>query len=153
MTFYTVVKYIHVVIAIVALGANITYAVWFSRANRSPEALVFTLKSVKAIDDYIATPAYVLLFPSGWLLASLADWSLTVPWILASLILYAVVSIVGLGIYSPTLNRQIVTAERVGSNAGEYTTIAFRTNTLGLGLNVLVLIIVYLMVAKPLLWG
>lgn len=153
MPLYPILKSIHIVAAIVALGANITYAVWFTRAKKNPEALAFTLHTIKAIDDYIATPAYILLLPSGWLLASLAGWSLTLPWIFTSLILYAVVSVIGLGIYTPTLKKQISIAERVGSNAREYKEIAYRSNAIGTALNILVLIIIYLMAAKPILWG
>lgn len=153
MTLYTLLKYVHIVVAVVALGANITYVVWFTRARNNPEALAFTLHTVKSIDDYIATPAYVLLLPSGWLLASLADWSLTLPWILTALILYASVSVIGLGIYTPTLKKQIAIAERLGENAREYKEISYRTNAIGVALNILVLLIIYLMVAKPVLWG
>lgn len=153
MTLYSILKYIHIIAAIVALGANLTYALWFTRAKRNLEALVFILHTIKIIDDWIATPAYVLLLPSGWLLASLAGWSLTLPWILTALILYAAVSIIGLGIYTPALKKQISLAESLGLNEREYKEISYRTNAIGVVLNVLVLIIVYLMVAKPALWG
>ena len=153
MPLYSILKFIHIIAAIVALGANITYAVWFTRANKNPEALAFTLHTIKAIDDYIATPAYILLLPSGWLLASLAGWSLTLPWIFTSLILYAAVSVIGLGIYTPTLKKQISIAERVGSNAREYKEISYRSNAIGMALNILILIIIYLMATKPILWG
>ena len=153
MALYPILKFIHVIVAIVALGANITYTVWFIRAKRNPEALAFTLHTIKVIDDYIATPAYVLLLPSGWILASLAGWSLTLPWIFTSLILYAAVSVIGLGIYTPTLKKQISIAERVGSNGREYKEISDRLNAIGVALNIVVLIIIYLMVIKPILWG
>ena len=153
MTLYPILKFIHVIVAIVALGANITYTVWFTRAKNNPEALAFTLHTIKVIDDYIATPAYILLLPSGWILASLAGWSLTLPWILTSLILYAAVSVIGLGIYTPTLKKQISIAERVGSNAREYKEISDRSNAISIALHIVVLIIIYLMVPKPILWG
>ena len=153
MPLYDILKYIHILAAIVALGANITYAVWLTRVKKNPEALAFTLQTIKAIDDYIATPAYILLLPSGWLLASLAGWSLTLPWIFTSLILYAAVSVIGLGIYTPTLKKQISIAESVGPNSHEYKAISNRSNAIGIALNILVLIIIFLMAAKPILWG
>lgn len=153
MSLYTNLKYIHVLSAIVAFGANITYALWLTRAEKYPESLTFTLPTVKIIDDWVANPAYVLLFPTGWWLASLAGWPLTKPWILTALILYIVVSIVGLGIYTPNLKRQIALAESVGSESPEYKKISFRTTTIGIVLNILVLIVIYLMVVKPALWG
>jgi len=153
LTLHTFLKYIHIVSAIAALGANITYALWITRAKKNPGALTFTLRTVKIIDDWIATPAYVLLFPSGWWLTTLAGWSLTTPWIFTSLLLYAMVSIIGLGIFSPTLKKQIAIAEGQGSDTPEYKKTSARSNTIGIALNILVLIIIYLMVAKPALWG
>lgn len=153
MTLYIFLKYIHVLSAVIAFGANITYILWLNRVRKAPEAIVFTLRTVKIIDDRLATPAYILLFPSGLWLASLAGWRLTTPWILASLILYAALSIIGLGIYTPALRRQITIAESLGSNAPEYKLILYRSNAIGIFLNILGLMIIYLMIAKPALWG
>jgi uncharacterized membrane protein len=153
MSLYAILKYVHILSAVVAFGSNITYALWLTRAEKKPEVLAFTLRTVKIMDDWIANPAYVLLFPTGWWMSSLANWKLTTPWILTALILYAVISIVGLGIYSPTLKKQITLAESVGPSSPEYKKISFRSNSIGIVLNILVLIVIYLMVAKPALWG
>ncbi len=153
MSLYAILKYIHVLSAIVAFGANLTYALWLTRAEKNPEALPFALRTVKIMDDWIANPAYVLLFPTGWWMASLAGWPLTTPWILTALILYAVLSFVGLGVYSPTLKKQIALAESTGPASAEYKKISFRSNAIGIVLNILALSVIYLMVAKPALWG
>ncbi len=153
MTFYSFLKYIHVLAAIAALGTNLTYTLWLTRARKNPAALPFTLRTVKIIDAWIATPAYVLLFPTGWWLTSLAGWSLTTPWVLTSLSLYALLSVIGLGVYTPTLNKQILLAESPGPDSPEYRRISFRSNTTSAALNALALIILYLMVAKPALWS
>jgi uncharacterized membrane protein len=153
LTLYTFLKYILIVSATVAFGANITYILWFTRARKKPEALTFTLDTVKIIDNWIATPSYILLFPSGWWLTFLAGWTLTTPWILTALILYTALSVTGLGIYTPTLKKQIALAEGPGPNTPEYKKISVRSNTIGIVLNIFVLIIIYLMVAKPALWS
>jgi uncharacterized membrane protein len=153
MTLYAILKYIHIISAIAAFGANITYALWLTRAEKNPEVLPFALRTVKIMDDWIANPAYVLLFPTGWLMASIANWPLTMPWILSALILYAVLSVAGLAIYSPTLKKQIAIAESAGPASPEYKKISFRSNAVGILLNMLALTIIYLMVAKPVLWG
>lgn len=153
MNLYLLLKYLHVLAAIAALGTNLTYTLWLTRARKNPAALPFTLRMVKTIDGWIATPAYVLLFPTGWWLTSLAGWSLTTPWILTSLSLYALLSVVGLGVYTPTLNKQILLTESHPPDSPEYRQISFRLNTTGAALNMLALIIIYLMVAKPALWS
>ncbi len=153
MSLYAILKYIHILSAIAAFGANITYALWLIRAKKNPETLAFTLRTVKVMDDWIATPAYVLLFPTGWWMASIAKWQLTTPWILSALILYALVSVLGLAIYSPVLRKQIALAETVGPQTAEYKKISNRGAMVGAMLNLIVLIIIFLMVAKPALWG
>lgn len=146
---YTTIKFIHIVSAIAAFGVNLTYPLWFSHTRKNREAPVFILRTIKAIDEWIAVPAYILLFPSGWWLASLAGWRLTTPWILTSLVLYALLSIVGLGVFTPALKKQIAIAENPGHDTTEYKEIAHRTNILSIALNTVTLVIIFLMTAKP----
>ena len=65
---YLLLKWLHVLAAIVALGANLTYGIWIAHASRHPEALSFTLRSIKLIDDRVANPAYGLLLVTGLLM-------------------------------------------------------------------------------------
>ncbi len=150
---YILLKYLHILAAIAALGTNLTYLLWINRAKNKPEVLVFTLHTIKIIDDRIATPAYVLLFPSGWWLAALAGWSMTTPWILTALLMYGALSVIGLGIYTPTLSKQIAIAENPGTGTLEYKKISSRSNAISGTLIILVMMILYLMVAKPTLWS
>ena len=39
-----IVKYIHILAAIIAVGFNISYAVWIVRARRNPEHTAFALR-------------------------------------------------------------------------------------------------------------
>src|SRR3979411_1603513 len=55
---YLIVKYIHILAAIVAVGLNISYAIWILRAQREPAHTGFALKGIKFLDDRIANPAY-----------------------------------------------------------------------------------------------
>ena len=51
MTLYLAVKFLHILMAIAAVGFNASYAVWLVRARRHPEHLEFALKGVKFMDD------------------------------------------------------------------------------------------------------
>src|SRR5690606_1495247 len=107
---YDIVQWVHVLAAIAAIGANITYGVWLARAPRSPSALLFTLRTVKFIDDRIANPAYGLSLISGIALVLIGDWPFDTPWINAAVGLYILLVLVGIFGYSPTLRRQIKAA-------------------------------------------
>lgn len=63
---YLTIKWLHILLAIAAIGANLTYSVWIARAARSsPETLSFTLKGVKILESWVAHPAYTLLLVTG----------------------------------------------------------------------------------------
>ncbi len=53
-----ILKYLHIFFAIVAVGFNISYAVWLARAARTPQHLGLALRGVKFLDDYFANPCY-----------------------------------------------------------------------------------------------
>ena len=146
---YLILKWLHVLLAIAAIGANITYGVWISRAARNSEVLPFTLRGVKILDDRIANPAYGLLLVTGVALVFVGGWSFTTPWILISLALYVVAVLLGLFGYTPTLRRQIQLAESGSLNSPEYAAVAQRGTILGIILAVVVVAIVFLMVVKP----
>ena len=60
---YPTIKFVHILLAIVAIGFNATYGIWISHAARhSPKELGFALRGVKRLDDRWANPAYGLLF-------------------------------------------------------------------------------------------
>ena len=45
-TVYILLKYLHVLLAIIAIGFNATYAIWIARAARQPEHLSIVLLMV-----------------------------------------------------------------------------------------------------------
>jgi len=150
---YVLLKWLHVLAAIVAVGSNITYGMWVARASRHPEALPFTLRGIKLIDDRVANPAYGLLLVTGLLMIFVIRLPLTTPWLLTAFIFYILVVLVGLLGYTPTLRRQIYILDRDGFQSPTYQALARRGTRLGAVLAVLVMVIVYLMVVKPKLWG
>lgn len=104
---------------------------------------------MKLLDDRIANPAYGLLLVTGVALLVVGDIPLTTRWIQAALALYALLVLLGLFGYTPTLRRQIQLAETVGPDAPEYRAIARRGVVLGSALAVLAVALVFLMVVKP----
>lgn len=149
---YLLLKWLHVLSALVSVGANVTYGVWIGRASSKPEFLPFTLKSIKQIDDRIANPMYGLLLITGLLMVLTVKLPLTTPWLLTALILYALVVLIGLLGYTPTLKRQIAVLESDGFQSEGYRALARRGSRLGMLLAVIVISIIFLMVVKPALW-
>lgn len=141
---YLLLKWVHVLSAIVAVGANLTYGIWIARASRTPNFLPFTLRGIKMIDDRIANPAYGLLLVTGLLMAFTVRLPMTTPWLLTALVLYVLLVLVGLLGYTPTLRRQIQILDSAGFNSPGYQALARRGTILGAVLAVLVIVIVFL---------
>ena len=146
---YTAVKLAHILLAIVAFGFNATYALWITRGQRDPAHLEFALRGVKFLDDYFATPAYLLLLVSGLTMTFLGRYPITTFWLLAAVVLWVIAIAIGYGIYTPTLSRQIRALATSGAASPEYRALAARGTVVGIVLAVLVAAILILMVFKP----
>ena len=146
--FYNVVKFFHILLVITAVGSNITYGIWQGRAGNSPEHESFVLRGVKFLDDRVANPAYLLVLVTGLTMAWW-HWSYTTHWIAAAIVLYAIMLLFGLAVYSPALTRQIETLERDGRESAAYRTVAIRATIFGIAVMVPILAILFLMVTKP----
>src|SRR3954447_55752 len=138
---YLIIKWLHILLAITAVGANITYGVWLSRAAKQSEHLPFTLRGVQILDDRIANPCYLLLLVTGVAMAFIQPWPITTPWLLVSLILFVINLLLGFLVYTPILRRQIRLAETEGPGSVEYQDAARRGMVLGMILSVFTLII------------
>jgi len=92
MTLYFLVKYLHVLGAIVILGTGTGIAFFMLMAHRTDNAeFIARTASVVVIADAIFTLSAVILQPvTGGLLMMLSSTSITERWILASLVLYAI---------------------------------------------------------------
>jgi uncharacterized membrane protein len=144
-------KLVHVIAAIVAVGANLTYTYWIRRAALERDRLVWTMAGIRRLDNFVATPAYVVLLVTGILMVVGGLFSFQTSWILASIGLYIAVVVFGLVLYAPALKRQLAEAER-DPRSGAYRDAARVSNIFGGVTLAAVLVIVSLMVTKPTLW-
>ena len=110
MTLYLVLKFIHILSAIVAVGANITYGVWNARVAGEPSHAAFTLKGIRFIDNRIANPAYGVLLLTGLVMVFM-EWKITDLWIIVALIAFIAIAVVGFAVFTPLLRNQITLAD------------------------------------------
>jgi uncharacterized membrane protein len=150
---FSIIKWIHVLFAITAVGANITYGIWIAQAARDPKVLPFVLRNISWIDRRIANPCYGLLLLTGLTMASMTSIPLTTPWLLTALILYVIAALLGIFLYAPVSRRQVKLLESEGFDSPNYKAVAKQSTQLGILVTLDVVIIVFLMVVKPALWG
>lgn len=145
---FLLLKLVHVGAAIVAVGANVTYAIWLARAGRDRRHLVFAIETIRFLDRRLALPAYVLVLLTGVAMVARGAYSFTTGWIVAAVVLYLVAVTVGIVAFAPTVRRQLAEA-RLDPAGAAYEALARRNRQLtGLTLAV-VAVIVGLMVVKP----
>jgi len=147
--FFAIIKSIHVLAAITAVGANLTYAVWIARASREPAALPFVLRTIRAIDNRVANPCYGVLLLTGLAMVLLIPLPLTTAWLLAAILLYVLAAVLGIVAYTPVIKEQIRLLESAGLDAPGYAEAARKGRWLGILVTLDVVVIVFLMVVKP----
>jgi uncharacterized membrane protein len=145
---YSLLKFVHVLLAIVALGFNISYGVWIGRAAREPQHLDHVLRGV-GILDRVANVGYGLLLVTGLALIWVGGIPLSTFWIAAALVLYVFLVLVGIAVYAPTFRGQIRALQQSGPTSEEYRRLADRSTLLGIGTTLIVVVIVFFMVTKP----
>jgi len=149
MTIYTITKFLHVVLAIIAVGFNASYGIWIVRSARDPEHIGFAMRTIKFLDDRFANPAYGLLLLTGLFMVFNAGYPLTTFWIAAAIVLYVIVLVLAFTVISPNFRAQLRALETDGPQSDTFRAAAARGRTFGILISVLVLAIVFLMVVKP----
>lgn len=147
---YTITKFVHVTLAIVAVGFNISYGVWIARAAREPAGTqLWVLQGIRFIDSRVANPAYGLLLLSGLLMVWNAGYALVTFWIAAALVLYVIAVALGIAVIAPNFRAQLRALEAEGPASAAYRAAAARGRLFGLLVTLDVVAIVFLMVVKP----
>jgi uncharacterized membrane protein len=149
MSAFDIVKFLHILFAIVAVGFNASYGIWLARAGQNPQYQGHVLRGIKVLDDRFANPAYGLLLVTGLIMIAISPFELTTFWIVLALVLYAVAILLGALVYSPTLRNQIRVLESEGPESEDYRRLATRGRDTGIVLALIVVAIVFLMVTKP----
>ncbi len=145
--------YVYLLLLIIAVGPNVTYAVWIQRATANQEVLPFTLKGIKVINDRIVLPATGLALIAWIVMVSVSGQSLLIPWVLLTSVFWLAAFLLGLLGDSPTLRKQIALAESAGANNDEYKSAAWRGMILGIVIGLVFLLILLLMAFQPALWS
>ena len=145
---YSLLKLLHVLAAIVAVGTNVTYFVWLARTRQHPDEASHVLPGIQALDRRVANPAYIVLPITGILMILNAHLGFTTFWIATAIGLYIVMAVVAGALFSPSLRRQVELAA-AGAEPSAYQQAARRTTLTGVVTMLPIAAILYLMVVKP----
>lgn len=154
MTLYFLVKYLHVLGAIVILGTGSGIAFFMLVAHRTLDAaFIARTASTVVIADMIFTLTAVLLQPvSGGLLMMLSATSLTEGWLLVSLALYALAGVFWIPVIFMQIEMRDLAQAAVANGHAlppRYFALFRRWFLFGIPGFGSVMIILWLMIAKP----
>lgn len=147
MTEYVWLKFFHILIAIIALGASAGLGIVMEFYGDHPVHGLFVLRAIKRLVGFVVIPGYLLMVVTGLWLTHNA-WSFSLTWIQAALVLWVlggaafVVSLI-------LLNKQIALFEVDGLTSTSYKRVSLLGRLFGGASGLIVVIIVYVMVAKP----
>ena len=154
MTAYFLVKYLHVIGAIVILGTGAGIAFFMLMAHRSGDAaFIARTAATVVIADMLFTLAAVILQPvTGGLLMMLSSTSLAERWLSASLVLYAIAGLFWIPVIFMQIEmRDLASAAAVSGQPlpPRYFALFRRWFWFGIPGFGSVMIILWLMIAKP----
>lgn len=154
MNTYLLIKWLHIVSSVVLVGTGFGSAFYLFFANRSAslEARAVVARLVVRADLWFTTPAVLVQPATGLWLAHSAGWPLSTPWLLASLVLYALAG----ACWLPVLWLQLKMAREVEGALAEGRPLSARYarwqrawEALGYPAFAAMLVVFFLMVNKP----
>jgi uncharacterized membrane protein len=157
MTSYLLIKWLHILSSVLMVGTGFGSAFFMFFANRSGSvaAQAVVCKLVVRADWWFTTPTGLIQPLSGLLMAHLAGWSLSTPWLMTSIGLYLLAGVCWLPVVYLQLRmaRMSAQAHALQQPLPEaYARDARYWEWLGYPAFIAMLGIFYLMVNKPVLW-
>jgi uncharacterized membrane protein len=144
---YLLAKFLHVLIAIVALGTSAGLGIVLEFYGDHPAHGAFVLRAIARMVAFFVLPGYALMLATGLWMVDLS-WPMTTGWIRAALVLW-VVGIVVLAISLAVLRKQIRLFDAEGPASASYRRVSLLGRALGAGVGLVVVVILYLMIFKP----
>lgn len=147
-TLLVLLKLIHVIAAMLAVGTNATAIFWLQAGGHDPDRVKFAIGGIRGLDRKVGIPAFGVLLITGVLMVVLGLYDFTEGWILLAIVLYIGLAVAGMTVMGPALKRVIAEAEQ--DPYSEAYVEAKRTSMrYTIGSLAILLAIVVLMVTKP----
>jgi uncharacterized membrane protein len=148
---YTTLKFLHILLTIVAVGYSMTFGLILSRAAKASQdgrELKYALRTVRLM-SMIANVCLVLVALIGVGMVHLQGYSWAAKWIHGSAALFLIVLALGIFGQAPMAKRRMAVLEAHGPSDPEFIKLSKRSAMLGGIAGLITLTIIWLMVAKP----
>ena len=157
MNLYLLLKTLHILSSVLLVGTGFGSAFYMYFANRSGDlnAQAVVSRLVVRADWWFTTPAVIFQPLSGLALMHMAGWPWHTPWLLTSMLLYALAGLCWLPVVWMQVRMARLAQQAVQDNTAlpaQYRYLARRWEWLGYPAFLSMLGVYYLMVNKPALW-
>lgn len=155
MSMYLILKTLHILSSVLMVGTGFGSAFYMFFANRTGNvhAQAVVSRLVVRADWWFTTPTIIVQPLSGLALMHMAGWSWTTPWLLLSIVLYAIAGLCWLPVVAIQIRMARLAAETAAHGASavpqEYFRLARMWECLGYPAFVAMLGVYYLMINKP----
>jgi uncharacterized membrane protein len=151
---YLIVKWIHIVSSTLLFGTGLgsAFYMFFASRTRDPRVIAVVVKYVVIADWLFTTPTVILQPASGFYLVHLAGFPLTSAWLLWSIVLFLVAGAAWLPVVWMQIQmRKLAESAALTGSALPDTYWKFLRAWVALGIIAFVALVIvfYLMVAKP----
>ena len=157
MNTYLLLKWLHIISSVLMVGTGLgsAFYMYFTNRSGSLQAQAVVSRLVVRADWCFTTPTVILQPASGLLLAYLAGWPLTTPWLALSLALFALAGACWLPVVWLQLRMAAMAQQAMAEQTGLpplYGRYARCWEALGYPAFVAMAAVFFLMVNKPGLW-
>lgn len=154
MNTYLLLKTLHILSSVLLVGTGFGSAFYLFFVNRSNnlQAQVVVARLVVLADWIFTTPAIIVQPLSGLALVYMAGWPLTTPWILASMVLYAIAGACWLPVVWLQIRMKAMAEKALAEDGvlpAQYWIYAKWWEWLGYPAFIAMVLVYYLMVNKP----
>ena len=158
MSLYLVLKWIHILSSVLMVGTGLGSAFYMFFANRSGnvQAQAVVARLVVRADAWFTTPTVFIQPATGLAMAHLAGLPLSTPWVALSLALYGLAGACWLPVVWLQLRMRDMAEQAAAAGAPlppRYWQCARWWESLGYPAFIAMVVVFYLMVNKPGLWG
>ncbi|HEX8064990.1 MAG TPA: DUF2269 family protein [Thermoleophilaceae bacterium] len=158
VTGYELSVFLHITVVVVGFGATFAEAITFPVAMRlDPRHLPYVHRLQRSINQWLATPAQVLVLATGFYQVADGDWDLGDVWIGTSILIVVVLAGLVHGYFVPSDRRleAMISGEVEAAGGGEFTPSeeymrqARTQGIVGTVTGLLLVLAIFLMVTKP----
>jgi uncharacterized membrane protein len=154
VSYYEILRLIHIAGAIIGLGPTFAFAILGPAAGKAgPNGGVAIMETMEAIEKRLVYPVALLTQPvTGTLMIFELGYDSDFfgrEWLVTSIVIYAAILYIALFLNSPTLHRMIHLAKTGEAQTPEFEKLSETAARAGMAMTIMIVVIIYLMIIKP----